>query len=63
MIFQRPKLGDTRLKKGFAFFPVTADNTTVWLQKYIVCQSYVRLESGWYDWHNDYFCDNKKHKI
>ena len=49
MIFQRPKRGSYRWKKGFALFPVTAGDRTIWLESYEVFQSYDRLEGGWYN--------------
>lgn len=41
MIFEQPNLGDTRVKAGFAWLPVSAQNGTVWLCWYWVQQIYV----------------------
>ena len=52
MIKKNPNILSTRLKKGFALFPVTAGDYTVWFQTYEVYQRYDTITHKWI---NDYF--------
>ena len=52
MIKKNPTFFSTRIKKGFALFPVTAGDYTVQFQPYEVVQRYDTLSEKWI---NDYF--------
>jgi len=47
MIKEMPKNGNSRIKKGFALFPVKAGCYKVWFQLYEVIQIYNTLTLKW----------------
>lgn len=51
MFIRQPNPTELRLKKGYAIFPVTARNGTVWLCKYRLLQSYCWQSHSWINEH------------
>lgn len=60
MKYLNPIHGQMRVIKGFAFFPVTANSRTKWLEAYFVKQSYDSFECRW---RNNYFSNEKEYNL
>ena len=59
-------VGDTRVVKRFAWFPVTIGAETRWLETVYICQRYgwsnYRLIEYQYQWVNQYFVERDEYE-